>query len=63
MANQSDTCRFKNKTTNRRRQVAVLMSQASRHSIIHSVTKQNAVAMNGLLITDSPNLFAIRAIK
>ncbi len=24
-------------------------------SFIHSVTKQNAVVMNGLLITDSPN--------
>ncbi len=55
MANMSDTWRFKNKTTNRWQQVTVLMSQASRRSFIHSVTKQNAVVMNGLLITDSQN--------
>ncbi len=55
MANMSDTWRFKNKTTNRWQQVTVLMSQASHRSFIHSVTKQNAVVMNGLLITDSQN--------
>ncbi len=55
MANRSDTCRFKNKNANRWWQVTVLMSQALRHSFIHLVTKQNAVVMNRLLITDSPN--------
>ncbi len=48
VTNQSDICRFKNKTASRWRQV--LMSQSS----LHSITKQNPVVMNGLLITDSP---------
>ncbi len=51
MANLSDTRRFKYKSTNRWQQV--LMSQASRRSFIHSVTKQKAIVMNGLLISDS----------
>ncbi len=55
MAKRSETCIFNTKTASRWQQVTVLLSKASLHSFIHSVTKQMAVVMNGLLITDSPN--------
>ncbi len=53
MAKRSETCRFNTKKACRWWQV--ILSEASLHSFIHSVTKQMAVVMNGLLITDSPN--------